>query len=362
MSQRFDGDVYVGGNAYAGSVFYNNAQKLTTANDTTTKLNSTYLPVLLIGGTGVLQWYNLGDTTEYTDGRPIVIVNGTNEFVGVHSNSATVANATVWERVPPRATLSCYLLDSTVTGGAGGGEKEGTWAISLSDPAGVNPRYGTNIITDFIGPLTGTPFTHYDGGWLGVISGGGRSIITTGDPSGTTGIVDNNASGVASYSLMHSCRGQILGGGARRTVYRASRSDANAASNEFTTRLGYGTNITGGAHVDGVYFLNDFTAYGNFYVCRTIAAAGTNDTFITGDVPSVAPNYDTLAIEVASAGTRVDYWINRELRRTHSTAANIPSGIALPSMFGVTKVANTSTRSLYIDWTQVQQYPITLRG
>ena len=322
-------------------------QELVTASDTTTTLAMPMKRKFRLSGSGVLQWYDLGDARKYPVGLELEFFNASSEIVGVLNSGSSV-----WERIPPRWGIKCILRDKSTAAGV--------WDVEWRpNPMAKN---GGLKISDFGGTMSGSPYNYYsEDGWTGVVSNGVNALNPALDPSGSAGVICLAVGAVASYALLWNYRYAGIGGGPRRYKYRVSKSNANAAANETTMRVGLSDNIAGGAATNGIQFINDFTTYGNFWVTRTIAAAGGNTTNVSASVPVLYPNYENLSFEVNAAGTRVDFFIGNVFLFTHAVAANIPLGISIANQFSATKVLNTSTRYLYVDYVEQGFYPTTQR-
>lgn len=319
-------------------------QNLTSVADTAVQIVSPTKRFFLITGAASQYWLVLPDARTIRLGTPFVFENTSSEFVGVRNSDSTT-----WERVPPRWGITCVLVSQATAAGV--------WSVTWQpNPMAKN---GGLQVTDFSGGTYSASTYYAEAGWLAAVSGGANATAALVGPNGVVGQL---ATTVAQYAELYNCRYFSLGSGPCRYKYRVSRSAANAAVDEFTTRYGLGSNILGGAHVDGCYFLNDFTTYGNVWVTRTIAAAGGNTTNPTADVPAVYPNWDSLSLEVSAAGTRVDFFVGTNLRFSHIVAANIPgSAVAVANTMMIVKVANATARYSYVDYVEAGVYPTVQR-
>jgi hypothetical protein len=321
-------------------------QELVTASDTVTTLAMPMKRRFRISGSGVLQWYDLGDARYYPQNLELDFYNGSSEIVGIQNSSGTV-----WERVPPRWGITCVLADNSTAAGV--------WQVFWR-PC-IDPRSGGYYVTDFGGVFSGSPYSYYsESGWNGVVSGGSNSGSTGADGTSAFGVARNNSGGAGTFALFYGYRRKTIGDGPRHISHRVSVNVNNNAVEEFVPRIGLSDNISGGAPTNGCIFYLDVNAYGNVWVCRTVSAAGNNTT-ATAVTPGVDPTYNVLSMEVSAAAARVDYWIDKALVATHSTAANIPTGVQLPHSSGIAKIAGANARTLYTDYIASGYFPTVRR-
>jgi hypothetical protein len=356
MSQRFDGDVYVGNDLYVVGAYANNAEIQVTANDTTTILTVANKEQQLITGTGVLQCYDLGDARTYSTKRCYQFMNATLEFVGIYNSASSV-----WHRLPPRATCTCWLLDNSTAAGV--------WQSSVYDPAVGNPAYGTVAVNDFAGNSTSTGL-YGDPAWVFAGGGGGVPTMTTTltVPVGRLGeIAAYTGASATGYQLMYLGalnNTQYMGGGATSFECSVTQNFLSTAAQEYIFRAGPGNNITGGAHTRASYFLYDRATYGDIFVLKNINAGG-NTVQNTAVVPVlVAAGLQKLRMECSSSNSRSDFWIDKvQVSNAGGVSGNVPAitdGIKIGHM-GVTKTAGASGAAFTVDYTKVCIYPTVLR-
>lgn len=319
-------------------------QVLTSVSDTTLILAPPMRRYFQIQGSGVQYNIQLPNALYMKVGDALVFENASPEIVGVQNSSLAT-----WERVPPRWSITCTLQQNATAAGV--------WGVFWSpNPMLKNGGFST---IDFTGMLLANNIQSESSRVVATSSG---SVVQnpSADPSDGQGVARLRASNVGNYALAYESQYMVLGGGCRRYNYKASRSVANSAIHEFTSRFGLGSNVVGGAHVNGVYFVNDLTAWGNFWVTRTIAAAGGNTTNISAVVPAVYPSWDMLSFEINSTGVRADFFIGTSLLFTHSVAANIPA-VPVANGFGLTKIAGALSGDLYVEYAESGSYPTTQR-
>lgn len=335
---------------------------LTTASDTITVLDRTYRPDIILQGTGVLQWYDLGDATTYDPGvTHFIFYNNTPEFVGVQNSDGTV-----WHRVPPRARCVCALVSNAAAAGVWWSE------VVTSD----SPAYGLTAFNDFNSWHASAAGVFDEGLAFAVAGAGAGAAASTGAGSGA--LIEGGKQGIvvvltgttiAGWCLLYSSNStSYLGGGCRSFETLQKISAISSAADEYIARYGIGNNLTGGAHTRGVYFLYDRLGSGVNWQLKNINVAGS--TLVDS---GVAPLYGTgisgwqkLRLEVDSAVTRSDFWIdNVQVSAAGGVTTNLPAtndAIKI-AHFGITKTedAGVNSRNLLVDYTGVGSYPTTLR-
>lgn len=312
-------------------------QILTSVADTTVTIVSPTKRFFLITGTASQYWLVLPDARTIHLGTPFYFENFSSEFIGVRNSDSTV-----WRVVPPGCCCECILATQATAAG--------TWFSRVDETR--NPSNLLHLSVDFGGQVGTSGNYNSEMGLTGVLTAGGTAAIHT-TLATMPGVWRQQVTTVNSYAQNYNLRYLLLGGGPTRLIYRASFSGLSTAAEEYIARLGLHNNITGGAATDGVYFLYDRAATGDFYVTKTIAAAGGTTTNTTAVQPSTTfASPDSLAIEVNSAATRADFFINKVLQFTHAVAANIPTAVAVFPNFGLTKTAVTAdaARSLSTDY------------
>ncbi len=286
-------------------------------------------------GTASQFWLTLPDARTIRIGTPFHFENKSSEFVGVMNSDKTT-----YCIIPPGCILECVLKTQATAAG-----------VWFSCPwENTDSSKLLHLAVDFSGVIASS--IHYsEMGLSAGVSVGTNSIHTT---LGTMpGVWKQAVTALNSYALSYAFRYLLLGGGPSRLTFLTSFQALSTAAEEFIGRLGFHNNITGGAPTDAVYLLYNRAASGNFYITKTIAAAGG----ITENVSAVQPSTtltapDRLEIEVNSTATRADFIANKTKLFTHSVAANIPTTVAAFPNFGMTKTAVTAdaSRSMNTDY------------
>lgn len=330
---------FVGGANIGGRLSYNNAYFVTSADDTTTTLDADDYPDVVVTGSGVLQWIDLGTATTYENGHLFTVENASDEIVGVKNSDSTV-----WERVPPRWKVACRLIDN--------GTSAGTWLVTWFP--NVSPEYGFYYKDDFVYGV--------DDNWSVTNSGSGAVTgATTSTAMSNMMGISYQATGTTTtgYTHMRTGRPTLYGYG---PVFFEDRSRPNAKSDvtdEYIIRLGF-ANQTGVDSVHGAYFENDRSTHGNtnWWICS--ANTGSNRTKTDSSVDIIATNVgQILRFEVASDASRVDYWIDRVHVGTITT--DITSSGTEIGMH-IVKSAGTTSRIIYRDYTSFGYFTSSRRG
>jgi len=312
-------------------------QILTSVADTTVTITSPTKRHFLITGSAAMYVLVLPDARTIGLGTPFVFENRSSEFVGVRNSSSVT-----WRRVPPRATCICALSDQTTAAGV--------WFSRVDESH--DPAEGYHFSNDFHS-IFASNNSYGELAMTGAVSAGGTNILYTTASAAFVGTCRTGVTTINSYAQLYTSRYSILGGGPTAVELRTWFNSLSTAGEEYICRAGFGDNITGGAHANGVYFIYDRAASGDFWVTRTIAAAGGSTSNISTIVPSinsVIPN--ALRVEVSSTGARVDFFVSKTLLFTHSIAANIPTTVTAFPQFGVTKTVVTAdaARSVNVDF------------
>jgi hypothetical protein len=285
---------------------------------------------------------------------PFVFENASSNFVGIYN-----ADRTTFHRLPPRATLTCTLKTQATA--------SGVWGSMVHDPAVGNPAFGLSVFNDCTGALlTGVQYSDHGlqsaygvTGSLNILSqseGGKQGTYYLG-----TGI---NAAGYCnSYSALSN---SYLGNGCRACEMKQSLYNLSTAAEEFISRFGISDNITGGAPANGVYLLYDRAAYGDVWVMRNINGAGNNTvpTAVAPKTGSTGSDWQKLRVEVDSAASRSDFWIDNVLM---SPAGGLNTRVPLAATaikhlnICLTKTVGITARYWQMDNYRIQSYPITPR-
>lgn len=314
------------------------AEVLVSADDTTDVLTYLTAPVAIVTGTGVLYWVQLPDATTCQVGCRREVVNASPEFVGVKNSSSAT-----WHRVPPRAKCVCYLLDNSTAAGVWFSE-----VIESHDPID-----GFSKFSEMFSVAESLPLTL-------VTSGTGSSAATasTGNFQGNRYIA---AAAVNDVALLYvfSASTIVLGTSSRAVLARTKLPTLSTVAEEYIARVGFGDNIVGGAHANGVYFLYDRATHGDFWVLRNIDAGG-NETVVTAVAPS--SSYKKLRIEVASDSSRSDFWIdNTQLSPAGGLTTHIPGVSLYQYVQSMTKTVGGTVRYCDVEFVKIQSLPTTRR-
>jgi hypothetical protein len=320
-------------------------QELVTASDTVTTLAMPMKRKFRISGSGVLQWYDLGDARYYPPNLELEFFNGSSEIVGVKNSDNTV-----WERVPPRWGITCVLVDNSTAAGV--------WQVFWRP----NPmlKNGGFIPYDF----TGFVSSHSYGpdGIVAVASGGTAASINISFASNRQGGIQQQISTNGQYVYHYNGRYDLLGSKAVSFKQAIKFTALATVAEDYIYRFGFSDNFAGGAPTNGVVFIYDRNTYGNVWVTRTISAAGGNTTNSTAISPKTGANWDVLLGEISSNAARADFWVNNVLQFSHTTAANIPTAASGGIMFGWTKTAGNGAEYNQSDTLEIGRYPVAQRA
>ena len=328
---------------------------LTTASDTTTVLDGSYRPDIILQGTGVNQVYDLGNALLYNPGTThFIFYNNTPEFVGVVNSDSTV-----WHRVPPRARCICALQSNAAAAGV--------WWSEVVESK--NPGYGFNGLNDYTGYGTGGAYYAEYGHWVAATGAGAAIGLNSGFITASPGrqgtiAVSTGTTDTGSVRVYNSGQEMNISNGCRAWRGSQALSALSVAADEFIIRCGIVDNIAGGAPTNACYFVYDRLTWGDVWTLRNIDAAG-NNTVATAVVPAITPgtNWQLLEMEVSSAGARSDFWIDRvQVSPAGGLNTNMPTGaVNLYYFLGITKSAGLNSRRIEFDYTQIQSYPTVLR-
>jgi hypothetical protein len=323
---------------FAGGI--NNTYVVTTADDSTTTLTVNNLEDVLVTGTGVLHWIDLGVGTTYKVGKRYRVENASSEIIGVMNSDSTV-----WVRLGQHESCACTLVDNSTAAGV--------WHVVIHRIG--DPSFGFRVVDDFV--TYSTPL-HGPIGWSVTNSGAGAasSVSSLALDTDTAFGVTYQTPGTTTTGFTHfrSCLAIQLGDGPVSFRDRILISALSTVAEEYWLRIGILDDVAGDA-VDGVYFENDRLTHGDTFwrICsasnstRTKTATATNPRLIGGGL------YQNLYLEVSSDASRADFWIDNVHQGT--VATNIPSGSArvstVTSVF--TKSAGTTAINLYRDLIEI---------
>jgi hypothetical protein len=333
----------VGGDLFAQArLLYNNANVVTTADDTTTTLLASDYEDILATGTGILHWFDLGDATTYSVGKRFRFRNASTEIIGIKNSDSTT-----WRRLPPRWELLCVLTNN--------GSAAGTWVTALRPR--ITPNAGLYLLDDFMGESV----ANCSMGWLTAISGVGALVLT-----GTSAYEQQQGYGYCriealnSYSQMYT-RSSLLTTNCVNTFQCLTWISSLAViGDQFIVRIGFGDSTDMSDHTDGIYFEYDYGTNGNVWSLNT-AAAGSRTETVTATVPGIIGSPQALRIEVASDASRADYWADRVHLGTVTT--DIPGASdSFGVHAGMIKTVGTTSRNQYFDYIALGRYPTTERA
>jgi len=213
------------------------------------------------------------------------------------------------------------------------------------------PSRGTRrtivIATDFLGYTA----TGAHQGWLSDSSSGAFSGPAS-DVLGRTGIArastSTSSAGAAGF---RAGLGDWAFGIGRMSFRVELRLNALSDGTEtFTARVGFCEGFINTAPVDGGYLVYTHSVNSGRWQCVTVSNSSENatDSGVTAD----ATSYHCYEVEVNAAATSVRFWIDGVLVGTHTTLANIPSGLARatePST-RIIKSAGTTARTMDHDY------------
>jgi hypothetical protein len=322
----------------------------TTADDTTTTLNTEY-PNVIVKGSGVNQWYQCPSAAALSSGY-FQIVNASSDIIGVKNSDSTL-----WLRVLPSQTAVVYLIT--------GGTAAGTWGATLTK---IEKDYGFETEDDFI---CGSTVADYNkSGMYWVASGTAATArpvtvaSTHGAATGTQGVfqiatgTDTTGGG---YITLYS--GSLEAGNGMPLRFYKDRNYISAAAdetNDYILRLGFGDAVTNTDPTDGAWLAYDRANHATNW--RTGVSGGGSATVAdTATAVPIATLFD-LNIEIASDSSRVDYWVDRTLIAT-VTGANVPAAGEQFGMVGsLFKTAGTTSRTFTTDRSGISGARATRRG
>lgn len=215
-------------------------------------------------------------------------------------------------------------------------------------PLAVPTRYVTYDEDDFVGSVTASKLQ-----WVATTAGTGASAqIGSYGVNGT-----ERAYGVAQIDTGTTATGRCtftrmlnlvqLGYAAYDQVWRVAMEEVSSGTDRFLTHIGFIDNTGAGEHTDGAYFrCVDNVNSGNWQcVCREAAIETVVNTTVSPNT-----NYNIFRININTAGTSVEFYINDVLVATIAT--NIPTTAGAFTGIGVKieKTVGTTQRNLSIDY------------
>lgn len=202
------------------------------------------------------------------------------------------------------------------------------------------PLREIQFFDDFMGPNVGSKY------WVQQNSAGSTSAAT-GMSGNWIGGTNFTTAAVNSYITV-SCLSIPIGAGPltyETTIYVPTLADG---TNTYIFRVGLGDVPTGTDFNNGIYFEYNITSgvgTGLTWLCKTNTGGGVPTT-VDSLVTVSAATWYRLTVNVNSAGTSVDYYINGTLITTITTT--IPTRASC--YFSIMKTVGTSSRSVVTDY------------
>jgi hypothetical protein len=295
-----------------------------STDDSTVTMSATDCRDVLMKGSAINRWHVLPDATSLTAGTVVfVFSNWSSEIRGVRNSDSTL-----WLRILPSQTATVWLVT--------GGTAAGVWGAELSQ---IHPDYGFENVEDFVtGSATGW---YTKSGLYGAGAGTGATarVIAVYSTHATNPMgIGELYSGTDTDSEAYFCwytSGLTAGFGfpLRCFASRVRLAVGSDGTNTYVFRVGFGDSYTAAKNNDGAWFEYDSTTSAKWMIC----AAGAGDVTRMGtagaDVAFNTTLYD-LNVEISSAATRADFWINRVFVGTISDA-NVPQAL---ETFGVVHI------------------------
>lgn len=215
----------------------------------------------------------------------------------------------------------------------------------------TEPRLELSFFDDFTNSTATGVILNGDTNWAVVVSGGGAAI---GTPPALTanrdyGVVQPTLSANGSFVVISKNPTLLaFGQGTMFAEARVSYAILGTAAQQYVSRVGFGNSVTATDFTNGIYFEYANGTSGDVWRCRTINGGVATTTVTT--TPVVAATYNNLRIEVNSAGTSVNFFIDGTLVATHTT--NIPTAVANASTptIMITKTNGGTARTMNCDY------------
>jgi len=326
---------YLDGNDY---VLGELAETVSSASDGTLALTVSSRRKQMVIGSGSNYVISLPDATTIRSGEKFEIVNGSSEFVVV-KNYGTASS--VFELLGPGCTSTATLTAA--------GSAAGTWVICCNDPIEFHDFNANSLATNYHG-------------WNPSVGTGASVDVNNGVVESTTvGILDQ-ATGTSSATAQAVIRRGPIGAGRAAVCIGAKVRMLQQASGaqDFGYELGLFTAISTLEATDGVFI-------------RLPTNASTKTKWQTGAIKGSsamtpvesAVDYSTAFVQpfvvLNSAGTRVDFYINKTW--IASNTANIPAAsTALYPAFKMISTVGTTTKVCRTDWIKLDYTSDRVRG
>ncbi len=187
--------------------------------------------------------------------------------------------------------------------------------------------------------------------WTNTVSGTGAAstVVTTNMTSNNIGIIQHSTGTTTTGRAAHSLAvtSTFFGGGIATYETLIYIPTLATIAEDYRIRIGFGDDLTGADHVDGIYFEYDRGVSANWR-CKT--ASNSSRTTTDSGIAVAAGAWTKLSWVTNAGGTSVAFYVGTTLAATN--VATIPTAVArvCGPVSIIQKIAGTTARTFLVDY------------